>query len=320
MKNLKPLLIIVLFLFISCSSDDDPPETNIRVTNFINEVVDIMEVNSINRNTISWDDFRTQVLARAENAQNVTATDDALRLALQLLGDNHSFIRKQNGTFISGSSIVCRPSDLSPVATPDNVGYIKINSFSGNDQSESLAFAENIQNEIRVQDSENISGWIVDLRNNPGGNMWPMLAGVGPVLGEGIAGYFIGPDNESTAWSYANGAAILGQNTIANVTSAYTLLNSDSKVAVLLNRAVISSGEAIAISFIGRSNTETFGEATCGLSTSNSGFSLSDGSTLLLTTAFMADRNQNVYGESILPDNAVSDGELIQAAIDYINN
>jgi C-terminal processing protease CtpA/Prc len=239
---------------------------------------------------------------------------------LQLLEDNHSFISKTNGRFISGSSIFCGPSDLSPVPTPDNVGYIKINSFSGNDQSESLAFAENIQNEIRVQDSENISGWIVDLRNNPGGNMWPMLAGLGPVLGEGIAGYFIDPDNESTAWSYANGAAISGQNTKANVTSAYTLLNSDSKVAVLLNRAVISSGEAIAISFIGRSNTETFGEATCGLSTANSGFSLSDGSTLFLTTAFMADRNQNVYGESILPDNVVSDGELIQAAIDYINN
>ena len=31
------------------------------------------------------------------------------------------------------------------------------------------------------------------LRGNGGGNMWPMIAGVGPLLGEGPLGYFIGP-------------------------------------------------------------------------------------------------------------------------------
>jgi len=37
-------------------------------------------------------------------------------------------------------------------------------------------------------DRDDLIGWIVDLRGNGGGNMWPMLAGVGPVLGEGVVG------------------------------------------------------------------------------------------------------------------------------------
>ena len=30
-------------------------------------------------------------------------------------------------------------------------------------------------NEIKKQDSEQLTGWIIDLRFNGGGNMWPML-------------------------------------------------------------------------------------------------------------------------------------------------
>jgi len=35
------------------------------------------------------------------------------------------------------------------------------------------------------------TGWIIDLRGNGGGNMWPMLAGIGFVLGDGPAGSFV---------------------------------------------------------------------------------------------------------------------------------
>ena len=38
--------------------------------------------------------------------------------------------------------------------------------------------------------------WIVDLRGNYGGNIWPMIAGVGPVLGEGIIGWIVYNDSE----------------------------------------------------------------------------------------------------------------------------
>ena len=321
MKYFKSLFFFILLVIVACSSNDDYNlQTNDEVVSFLNDIVDIMEANSINRNSIDWSDFRSQVLGRASSATSIAQADDALRLALILLEDNHSFIRKQNGSFISGSNVNCQPSSLEIVTTPDNIGYIQVGSYSGTNQEATIAFAESIQEAISTQDNQDITGWIVDLRNNTGGNMWPMLAGVGPILGEGTAGYFIGPDNSRQTWSFSNGGAILGSNIVVQVSENYELLNPNPKVAVLINKAVISSGEAIAVSFIGRENTRSFGSETCGLSTANSGFDLSDGSRLFLTTAYMADRNENVFGVPIIPDTPATDESIIQNAVDYLNN
>ena len=91
-------------------------------------------------------------------------------------------------------------------------------------------------------------------------------------------------------------------------------------MAVLIGPEIGSSGEAVVISFIGRENTRSFGSATCGLSTANSGFKLSDNSTLFLTVSYMADRNLNQYGGKVLPDEEASPQEIIQKAVDWIEN
>ncbi|UOY07309.1 S41 family peptidase [Muricauda sp. SCSIO 64092] len=321
MNCIKPFFLIILIVFVSCSSnEDDDPQANEEVVNFLNEVVNIMGMYSINRDTIDWSNFRNQVLEKGSTAQRIDQTDDALRLALVLLGDNHSSIRKQNGTFVTGSNVNCPPPPLETVATPDDIGYIRVRSFGGVDPEAVVAFAENIQEDIRTQDNQDITGWIVDLRNNTGGNMWPMLAGIGPILGEGTVGHFVGPDNSRYVWSFSDGVAILDSRPLVRVSENYELLNPNPKVAVLLNKAVISSGEAIAISFIGRENTMSFGSETCGLSTANSGFTLSNGWTLGLTTAYMADRNQNVFGEPITPDTPATNRTIVQDAINYLRN
>ncbi|QLG46626.1 S41 family peptidase [Costertonia aggregata] len=321
MNRIKLFFIVILGVFASCGSDEnDIPPANTKVVSFLNEVVDIMETYSINRNTIDWNDFRSKVLERGSRAESISQTEEALRLALVLLGDNHSSIRKQNGFFISESNVRCRPLPLETVVTPDNIGYIRVASFSGTDMEAVVSFAERLQETIRIRDSKDITGWIVDLRNNTGGNMWPMLVGIGPILGEGIVGHFIGPDNFIQEWSFLDGVAMLDSNIMVQVSENYKLFNPNPKVAVLLNKAVISSGEAIAISFIGRENTMSFGAETCGLSTANAGFELSNGWFLALTTSDMADREQNVFGGPIVPDMLSSEKAIIRNAIVYLND
>jgi hypothetical protein len=118
LESIRFLFIIILVVFVACNSnEDDNPQTNEEVVNFINEVVDIMEANSINRNTIDWSDFRSQVLDRAASARNIAEAYEALRLALVLLEDNHSFILKQNGFIISGPNVNCQPLSLETVTT-----------------------------------------------------------------------------------------------------------------------------------------------------------------------------------------------------------
>jgi len=58
----------------------------------------------------------------------------------------------------------------------------------------------------------------------------------------------------------------------------------------------------VAISFIGRAHTRTFGAHTRGLTTANEGFPLSDGAMLYLSTTVEEDRDNHMYPDGIEPD------------------
>ena len=146
-----------------------------------------------------------------------------------------------------------------------------------------------------------------------------MLAGVGPVLGTGVAGYFFPPNGVSSTWTYTSGVAALNGFTQASVSSAYALMRPSPRVAVLTDSLVASSGEAMAIAFRARPNTRSFGASTCGLSTANGSYRLSDGAMLLLTTALMADRTGMSYGFSIAPDESLpGDAAVVDRAIAWL--
>lgn len=320
MKSRLILCSLLVFLLISCG-DDDPNMISAEAESFLNEVLDVMEANSINRNKIDWTDFRAKVFEQVIGAETIEDTYPGIREALVLLADNHSSYIKPDGGFIFAGTLQCDDQDIVKPSLPENVGYVKVNSFSGSVSSTAaISFAQEIQDQIRNDDHMGIKGWIVDLRNNGGGNMWPMLAGIGPILGEGTAGYFIDPDNNQTSWGFLNGSSVVNGNSLTQLSNSYELIAPNPKVAILLNNGIASSGEVVAISFIGRENTRSFGLSTCGLSTSNSPFTLSDNSRLNLTTAYLADRNKNLYGIPIDPDLAVDNDNIIQNAVDWIEN
>ena len=132
--------------------------------------------------------------------------------------------------------------------------------------------------------------------------MWPMVTGVGPILGEGIFGFFIDPDSVTLSWRYEAGASWIGDAFVLGVTGPYTLRSPDPPVAVLTDVLVASSGEATVIAFRGRPNARSFGQPTRGLSTANASFQLSDGALLILTVSTMADRTGRLYGTRVAPD------------------
>lgn len=307
---------------MSCSNDDTNDDINTisdQVERYLNEVLDIMEANSINKHNIDWLDFRTKVFEKVPGAQNIQDTDPAIREALVLLGDNHSTYFKADGSFIFVGTLQCERKDIVTPSLPDNIGYIKVNFFRGSSNSDAaIFFAQQLQDQIIEQDQQGIKGWIVDLRGNNGGNMWPMIAGIGPILGEGTAGYFIDPDNNQNSWGFQNGSSVSNGNPVTQLSSSYELIIPNPKVAVLLDNGISSSGEVMAISFIGREHTKSFGLSTCGLSTSNRSFTLSDNARLNLTTSYLADRNKNLFGIPIDPDLISTDEDIIQNAVDWI--
>ena len=314
---LSPLLVCFLTL-LSCHKEKEPTLTSLTAQMYLDEVVGLMKTNSINRKTIDWTVFKAKVDAQAKGAQTITDTYPAIQLGLTLLGDKHSMYYTSTGTVIYGNGTVAC-TDANPVTGTiyPGIGYVKVTSFNGGG-SDATQFAQSIQDAIKAADSNSLKGWIVDLRGNLGGNMWPMVAGVGPLLGEGVCGYFIDPDGNASAWSYQRGRALLNQAELAKVDSAYTVRKTNSKVAILTDQATASSGEAVAITFKGRPNTRSFGKATCGLSTANVTNRLSDGALLNLAQLSMANRSKQAYSSSIQVDEPAIAGAVVSTAVSWL--
>jgi carboxyl-terminal processing protease len=193
-------------------------------------------------------------------------------------------------------------------------------------------FADKLHRIVMDLQAQKPDGWIIDLRGNGGGNMWPMLAGIGAVLGEGDAGAFASSDGGKVPWFYKAGQAgtrpAQGPEDIsAFISQPPFALPGLPWVAVLLDRGTGSSGEAIAISFAGRLHERSFGEHTAGFSTSNQMYPLSDGASLFLCVGTDLDRTGRRYADGIDPDVALPAPDsrpaedkdaVVQAAEDWL--
>jgi C-terminal processing protease CtpA/Prc len=318
------ILSIALLVSACGSGDFTPTDTagsgSAQVTAHLNELIAVMQTSSINRFKIDWTAFRTSVFAKAAGAQSIQAAYSAIREAMALLGDEHSSYRAPDGSVIAVRNLVCTATTATAPQLPVTIGYVRIEAFSGGG-APATEFANSIQSSIRASDRAELVGWIVDLRGNGGGNMWPMLAGIGPILGEGIAGYFIDPTDVRTAWEYREGASWNGGAVSQRTDNPYRLRRDRPRVAVLTDNRVASSGEGIVIAFKQRPDTRSFGTPTCGLSTANRGFALSNGALLNLTVAPMADRQGSPYGSSVLPDEIItSPDQAVQRALAWLQS
>jgi len=329
-----PILIVALIV-ASCGGNAVGPsavqstqEISPAVKAYLDELVNVMQANSVKRDAIDWSSFRAQVVQSARNAQSIPETYDAITLALQLLGDRHStYFFPGGGRIANPLSRGCNAGGpftppIPPV--PTTVGYVRVPStLAGGGESFAAGrlFAETLQNEIRKVDRPGLAGWIVDLRGNSGGSQWPMIAGVSPVLGDGVVGYALDPNSSwEEAWDFRGGAFYLpGYPEFRYIDAPYRLINDHPKVAVLTDRTVASAGEAVVITFRARRLTRSFGTSTCGLTTGNEEYRLRDGAILALAVSVMADRTRTIYHDSIQPDEPVSDSEqAIQRAIAWL--
>ena len=110
---------------------------------------------------------------------------------------------------------------------------------------------------------------------------------------------------------------------------AYQLINTGNPVAILTGPRTVSSGEIVVAAFHHHPNARSFGEGTAGLSSANDKFPLSDGSAIFLTCSIDADRDGNIFGNRIEPDEKIAiyylslgkpDDPVIKGAINWINN
>jgi len=329
MLTIRTTFFSLALISILFSCDPTANKYNLRpeVHQHINEVIEVIESNSVQKDKVDWEKFKEEVLKKASSANSNQESYSAIQFALNQLNDYHSIYTSNDGrTFVGAQHRLCGQGPIKPFTVPNDVGYLSIPGFHLTEKEKVIDFASQIQDSIQAQDSENIRGWIVDLRRCSGGNMWPMMLGISPLLGTKVSGYFSKMKdfdhrkNEIEEWEIENGKWRYNFFFSIELPEPYELKWKGKKIAVLIDMATASAGEAIVVAFRGRDNTRFFGNPTCGLTTANQLFRFSNGDNINLAVSYYADRDGHVYDSSIQPDEVITDQErVVDRAIEWIH-
>lgn len=317
-----PVLLIALAA-AACTGEpitNPPPQGEIspEARAYLDSALNIMQSHSLRRHAIEWPAFREQMMGFAAGAREPRHTYSTIRYALEQLGDRHSLFLTPAEYAAAGFSTAPQGQMLD-----GTVGYLRVPGYSGASPD---AHAQQYHDLLRLLDRPATCGWIVDVRNNTGGNMWPMLAGLGPLLGTDRPGAFVDADGARMQWTYDGGVAGTEPGgSVVRVGRPHTLSRADPPVALLVNGSTVSAGEAVVVAFRGRPNARTFGSATYGVPTGNQGFPMPDTAMVVLTVVRMADRAGTAYDAPLQPDEEhlgylypLPDDALAQRALQWV--
>jgi hypothetical protein len=263
----------------------------------LDAAITIVRRNAWMRDKIDWTVVEPEVRLLAAGAERSADTYPAIQFLLGELKDRHSFLMQPstNAAFEKGGA------ENPPVEVrtlPDGIGYINVPGYGGGDRAAMQSYAKKVHQDLGKIVEEIDCGWIIDLRNNTGGNMWPMLAGLKPFLGDEPLGAFISREGTSPPWKAGQAVDVEPPGSLRRLERAWA--------AVLTGPRTASSGEAVTISFKGRVRTRSFGQPTAGLSSANQAFQLPDGAAIILTVSIEADRTGKQYGEKVDPDEVIA--------------
>ena len=297
------LLVAMAVALLSACGGGPSPADHAAAERYLDRALALLAQNSMDINQTSWPHVVSQAKTQARHAQSPADTYAAIRFAIASLGDPHTqFLTPTEASAFNGTTA---PHYDGPSGRmlPGHLAYLQVGSFEG-DEAAIAAYVRTGVASVERLNANAPCGWVVDLRGNDGGNVWPMLTTVAPLLVGNPVGYFVNTAGQRLAWDvragrlYVAGAATLPQ---ANPTR---LRQPHPPVALLTDYNTASAGEAVAVAFRGQPDSRSFGTSTAGFATGNRVISLSDGAILLITGVYDADRTGHIYrtGDRLQPD------------------
>jgi carboxyl-terminal processing protease len=308
------ITILLLLLQLTCFAQ-------VSIKAILDAVIIKAKQTSMYSLTVNWDSLQQQVYQQAEHATTIQDLKPAFEILLNGLRDHH-------GKIINAATYApiayftdyknMRHLDKRPKEMADwkvvndtalkfaskllngKIGYIKIVGIASNIDIEKES--KKIRAAVLKLYKNKIDKWIIDLRYNAGGNMHPMMAGIAPLVGDGIVGKLVNlQDSTLFNWEIKNGNFIYDGYQAVNLPNL-PQFKTPPKIAVLTSRWTVSSGEIVATALKGRPNTKFFGEATGGFTTNNSWDIINKEIILTISTGIYCDRNGTAFALNIPVD------------------
>ena len=263
---------------------------------YVRKAVRIMDKDGLFADGSEWEEARSAALA--SEPASMDEAYDVVRAALKVAGGKHSFLwTKDQMEERAAEDEVTAPS----VEMHDgDIAVIKLPHFSGQTQEENKRYA------LAVLDAlpESLSGVVIDLRGNTGGNMYPIIAAVHRFL----------PDDKILRFKSRKFNMPVTKSYVMQTVGLDMQSQIDCPVAILTDDYTASSGEATLLCFRGLDNSRSFGAPTAGYASANKPYEMPDGSRLVLTTSCdVARTGERFCDDPIVPD--VETDQPLEAAL-----
>lgn len=219
-----------------------------------------------------------------------------LKQALQIKGGKHSSLvtPEERKTDISQYK---RPT----ISVKNNILYVHLPEFTGS-KSQAKEYATSIYNKIAKQ---KYTGIIIDLSNNLGGDIGPMLAGTSSIIPNGKIFSIVSSSGETINVSLKGSVT---DNMGSNINLGKITKINDTPIAVIQNRWTASSGELTDLALMNNSKVKTFGEESAGYTSINSTYYMYNGTQINITTDKIKKNNgKTLFNSKIKPDIATKE-------------
>lgn len=292
----------------------------------LREAIGVVSGRAMGADGIAWEPVWTELSAGLPAEGEPEAAHAAIGEVVRRLGDRHASFVPAVKQAAAEAPPASNAGATAPSTTPvipdvpvgrvlaDGVGYLLMPGCSAGDVEGLRRYARAARGEIARLSEAGARGWVIDLRLNGGGNLWPMLLGAAPLLGEGPVMATVrdgkgeiesryGVTREHGAWiDWGRGFETQLALVDGVAERSWEPRGRAEPIAVVLGPWTMSSGEALAIAMASSRGAKTFGEPTAGLTTITNVFPLSDGSMLILPVSQMAGVDGKVVSGRMTPD------------------
>lgn len=335
MKLRLSLLLLLAPVLVPAQRTD-----SVRV--FVDSALNIMQNRSLFAKNLDWKVVRDSAHKLAENAGTYTEAAPALKFAFNLLNDKHGwlviddenyvnpFLFRDNSRINEATRKAIVKHTVHTAVLEKHFAYLSVPFFGGQTLKGMNDFAQQLQDSLCRSVSPSTRGIIVDLRLNGGGNMFPMVIGLGNIIGNGKLTESVNSEGETDGELVMSNYSVTLLDTMV-VQLKHSCGNLQTlPLAILIGPATGSSGEQLAIVLSSRDNSLLIGENTAGYVTGNNGFLLpGNNNGIVLGESYTRDRNGKVYDADVAPAIKIIGGDdftdlsqdkKLQGALEWLKN
>ena len=177
---------------------------------YISKAINMIKENSLYKDSVDYKNLERIALKIAGDARDYSDCHLAIEYLLESLrpfGDNHSFFMTiEERKLWENDPLNAEKIEYAEVRAIENVGYILVPPFHSGDEELMVKYAAHMHAEMRKIMTPQLKGWIVDLRQNSGGNQEPMIMGLAPLLDKGKIGSLLDVNGNHEHWYCRDGS------------------------------------------------------------------------------------------------------------------